>query len=228
MKTQEIIDVVSAVLASQETSPTATALKDAVATELSQHPAYRQNWAQFEAQPQVQKPILVGILQVVLQNKPALAQKLNALLAQHQQGQNASAPQQHIEGGAFFGKVEVGGDLAGRDMKKTITYHNPDPEAIARAFSKIYVEVAQQPDLAPQDKADVREDLQEVEEELKKGEEARESFIRRRLLSVQQMAPDILDVVLTTFANPVLGVGMVAKKVADKMRAEAGSEPEAA
>jgi hypothetical protein len=38
------------------------------------------------------------------------------------------------------------------------------------------------------------------------------------------MAPDIYDVIITTFANPVAGLGMVAKKVAEKMRAEAETE----
>lgn len=130
------------------------------------------------------------------------------------------------EGGMFLGDVQAGGDVAGGDMTKTYT-QNPDPEAIASAFSKIYAQVAQKPDLAPQDKADVQEKLQEVEAELKKGEDANESFIQSRLRNIQRMAPDILDVVLTTFANPVLGMGMVAKKVAGKMKAEAGSEPEA-
>jgi hypothetical protein len=34
------------------------------------------------------------------------------------------------------------------------------------------------------------------------------------------MAPDILDVVLATFANPVAGAGMVIKKIAEKMKAD--------
>jgi hypothetical protein len=84
--------------------------------------------------------------------------------------------------------------------------------------------VAQKPDLAPQEKADVQAELQEVEQELRKGEQADETFIQRRLRNVKRMAPDILDVVLTTFANPVLGMGMVAKKVAEKMKADATPE----
>lgn len=132
------------------------------------------------------------------------------------------------EGGMFLGDVEAGGDLAGRDMTKTYT-QNPDPEAIARAFSKIYAEVAQQPDLAPQDKADVRDELQEVEAELKeKGQGAREGFIRRRLNNIQRMAPDIADTFFTTLANPLLGVKGVIEKIAEKMQDDAGPEPEAA
>ena len=218
---QEIIDVVGIVLAEQETSSTALALKDAVATELAHHPLYQQNWRQFEAQPQAQKPILVSILQVVLQDNHALDKKLDDLLAQHKQRQNAPPNTYHAEGGLFMGKEKVGGDFAGRDMTKTVTYHNPDPTALASAFAKIYAEVAQQPNLTPQAKADVKEDLQEVEEELKKGAAARESFIRRRLTNVQQMAPDIVDTFFTILANPLLGIKGVIEKIAAKMKAEA-------
>jgi hypothetical protein len=53
------------------------------------------------------------------------------------------------------------------------------------------------------------------------GEQVSESFVRERLRNLQRMAPDILDVVVATFANPVAGAGMVIKKIAGKMKAEA-------
>jgi hypothetical protein len=136
----------------------------------------------------------------------------------------------HVEGGMFLGDVEAGGDIAARDMTKTVNqYQTLDPEAIARAFSTLYEQVAQQPDLAPQDKVDIREELQEVEEELKeKGQGAREGFIRRRLNNIQRMAPDIADTFFTTLANPLLGVKGVIEKITEKMQDDAGPEPEAA
>ena len=38
--------------------------------------------------------------------------------------------------------------------------------------------------------------------------------------AIQRIAPDILDVVMATIANPAAGFGMVAKKVAEKMGKE--------
>jgi truncated hemoglobin YjbI len=87
-------------------------------------------------------------------------------------------------------------------------------------FQDFYRRVAESPTLAPADKADVTAELQEVEQELAKGDQADATFIQRRLRAIQQMAPDILEVVLTTFANPLAGLGMVAKKIADKMNAQ--------
>jgi hypothetical protein len=37
------------------------------------------------------------------------------------------------------------------------------------------------------------------------------------------MAPDIFEVTVTTWTNPVAGVGMVLKKVAEKAKAEEAS-----
>jgi hypothetical protein len=126
-------------------------------------------------------------------------------------------PTVNAEGAYFAGQVVIHGDVVGRDQYNVAG----DPERLANAFAVLYQQVAQKPDLPPQEKADVQAELQEVEHELGKGEQADEGFIWRRLRNVKRMAPNILDVVLATFANPALGLGMVAKKVAEKMKAEA-------
>jgi hypothetical protein len=227
MRAQEIVDVVGTVVEDQETAlalpngTTALAIKEIVAAELNDHPAYRVNWRQFEANPQQQKPVLVGVLQVVLSADARLAQRLDALLIRYRQSQNVTTVIK-AEGAYVGGDVTVtNGDFVGRD--KTIVHHNAgaDPVAIARAFATLYDRVAEQPRLSPQTKADVKDDLRDVEQELKKGDDADESFIRRRLRNVRRMAPDILEVVLATFVNPLLGLGVMAKKIAKKMRDEA-------
>jgi DNA-binding transcriptional regulator YbjK len=218
---QDIIDVVGAVVEDKAQGQTALAIKETVATRLADNPAYAPLWVQFQADPQTNRPALVGILQVILHGDQALADRLEALLARYAQRQEAT-PTIKAEGAYFAGQVQVNhGDVVGRDQTKTIYNAGGDPETLANAFAALYQQVAQKPDLAPQEKADVQAELQEVEQELQKGEQADETFIQRRLRNVKRMAPDILDVVLTTFANPVLGMGMVAKKVAEKMKAEA-------
>jgi hypothetical protein len=218
---QNVIDVVGAVVEDQAPGETALAIKEAVGARLAATPAYAPLWAQFQADPQTNRPVLVGILQVILKEDQALARRLEALLARYEQRQEAT-PTIKTEGAYFAGQVTVtNGDLVGRDQTKTIYNAGGDPEALANAFAALYQQVAQQSDLAPQAKADVQAELQEVEQELKKGEQADESFIQRRLRNVKRMAPDILDVALTTFANPALGLGMVARRVAERMKAEA-------
>jgi hypothetical protein len=72
------------------------------------------------------------------------------------------------------------------------------------------------------DKEDMKLAVEEIQVEDQKGEEAQESFIARRLRNIQRIAPDILDVAIAAITNPVAGFGMVTKKVAEKMKAEAG------
>jgi hypothetical protein len=68
---------------------------------------------------------------------------------------------------------------------------------------------------------DVKVEIQEVREELEKQDEADESFILRRLRNIGRMAPDILEVTLATITNPILGFGILAKKIAEKAKATA-------
>ncbi len=228
----------------QQIAPQALASAQAIRAELvprlEERPAYADLWQDFQAQPQEQKSVLAGIVQVLIQTDPALEARLQALLQQYQVATQGTGQQINTGGGAYIGgKVDTGGgSFTGRDKWTTtitgdgnvvgdhssstvIRQQGADAAAIARAFADFYTAVQQQPDLPPQDKADVQAELQDVETELQKGEEANAGFIRRRLRHVQRMAPDIYDVVIATFANPIAGLGLVAKKIAEKMKAEA-------
>jgi hypothetical protein len=134
-------------------------------------------------------------------------------------------------------KIRAGGDVVGRDkntsasgngvaisgnvsggnisISKTSNTNNTN-----NFFIPIYRAV-EESQLSPVEKNDLKAEIADVETEIEKGDAADESFLTRRLHSIERMAPDILDVILTTFGNPVAGLGMVAKKVAEKMKAEA-------
>ena len=77
---------------------------------------------------------------------------------------------------------------------------------------------------SPEDQADLKSDLKELKAEDAKGPQADEGFISKRLRNIRRSAPDILDVVLATIASPGAGFGLVTKKVADRMRAEAAQD----
>ena len=128
-------------------------------------------------------------------------------------------------GGAYVGgevKVE-GGDFVGRDQVK-ITMGLSGPE-VAELFKPIYAAIEARPDTPPEDRADVKAEVQEIQAEVVKGDEADEGFLARRLRSLKRMAPDILEVTLATLANPAAGLGAVASKVAQRVKAEA-SDPQ--
>jgi hypothetical protein len=129
-------------------------------------------------------------------------------------------------GGAYISnsKINTGdGDFTGRD-KTTETIINGNNNIVNSTVSQqtqylqqIYTAIEERPHTDPLEKALV----DEIKAEDDKGEQADESFIARRMRNIQRMAPDILEVVLATIANPIAGFGVVAKKVAEKMKTEA-------
>jgi hypothetical protein len=90
----------------------------------------------------------------------------------------------------------------------------------ASKFKEIYEKVDESSKFSPTDKSDLKSELQTFEDEDKKGPESNEGFLAQRLRNIKRIAPDILDVAIATIANPAAGFGMIAKKVAEKMKAE--------
>ena len=70
------------------------------------------------------------------------------------------------------------------------------------------------------EKQDLIAEVDEIKDEVAKGEQANESFLSRRLRNLKKMAPDIAEVALATLANPVAGLGMIVQKVAKKIKDE--------
>jgi hypothetical protein len=71
------------------------------------------------------------------------------------------------------------------------------------------------------DKAYFKAEVEDVEAEVAKGEEANLGFLERRLCNLQRMAPDILEVVISTLGNPSLGVATAIRKALEKAKADA-------
>jgi hypothetical protein len=118
------------------------------------------------------------------------------------------------------GNVNItNGSFAGRDMSNQTGL---DDAQIQMLFESLFAKIDSHPQIPQHDKADIKLEIEEVRQELAKQEQANEAFIIRRLRNIGRMAPDILEVTLTTLANPAAGFGMVAKKVAEKIRSTAG------
>ncbi len=220
--------------------PHARAIENEIVSQLEAHDLTAQAWQAFQRSPQAAAALLTNAVQFLLAADATLTQRMDALLDQYQQATGKSTTV-NTGGGAYVGgNVDVRhGDFVGRDKHTTtitgdgniigdhssstvIKQQSTDKEAVARTFAAFYTAVQQKPDLPPEDKEDLQAELEEVETELKKGTEAHQGFIRRRLRNIERIAPDIYDVVITTFGNPLAGLGMVAKKIAKKMKAEAG------
>ena len=96
--------------------------------------------------------------------------------------------------------------------------------ASSSKFSTIYKQVEERYDLSSTDKTDLKSELQTFEDEDKKGTESNEGFLAQKLRNIRRIAPDILDVIIATIANPAAGFGMIAKKVAEKMKQEVNKQ----
>jgi len=147
------------------------------------------------------------------------------------------------------GNVTIGGSVAGGDMHVTtgggdVIYGNKttvntgggkyvgrddnsqtglSAEDVAKLFGSIYQQIDAKPNLPSRDKEDLKADVKDVEAETTKvaqGQKADESFLERRLRSIKRMAPDILDVIASTFASPTLGAATVIRKVIDRVKQE--------
>ena len=123
-------------------------------------------------------------------------------------------------GGAFVGgDVNTGGGrFVGRD---DYSVTGASMAEAAQLFEQIYAKIEARPGAQPDEQADLQAEVQDVEKEMAKGEAADETFLSRRLRNIQRMAPDIWEVVVDTFANPVNGVGTAVRKVMAKAKAAA-------
>lgn len=119
-------------------------------------------------------------------------------------------------GGSVSGRVNV----AGRDLH--VTENALDAEALAKLFEAMNRQLDSLPNAAPQDIADARSDIQSIQDEAAKGDQADEGAVARHLRSIARMGPEILDVVTATLANPAAGIALVIRKIAQKAREDAG------
>lgn len=117
------------------------------------------------------------------------------------------------------GSVVVGGNVSGSTI---ITGSQNVVSLQANFFLPVYQAVDAKKNLTPEAKSDLKAEIQEVEDEVKKGDQVDESFLARRLRNIKRIAPDILDVVVATIANPLAGFSLIAKKVAEKSKESAG------
>lgn len=97
---------------------------------------------------------------------------------------------------------------------------------IKQLFDQLYTTIESNKKVSPTKKEDLKAEVQEIQstvtEAAQKNEKVDESFLSRRFRNIARMAPDVLDVVVATLANPLTGLGVAVKKIAEKAREETG------
>jgi CHAT domain-containing protein len=119
------------------------------------------------------------------------------------------------------GNVTVGGDLVGRDKITTTTYGpgvSPDKLVeLLKEFASIKRRIGTL-DLEDEDKDDLKTNVQRVEDEVKKGEQADTSRVEKALKKIAGMSDDILKVVVASLTNPAAGVAETIRLIAQKAK----------
>ena len=121
----------------------------------------------------------------------------------------------------FRGKLSI----AGRDIVTHKTRTTFNAAEVRQLFEQLQKDIEANVETSPANRKDLKAELKEIQatvtEAAKKNEKVDESFLSRRFRNIVRMAPDVLDVVVATLANPALGLGEVAKKLAAKAKEEA-------
>jgi hypothetical protein len=125
---------------------------------------------------------------------------------------------------------DVSGDvnIAGRDITTTKNISGLSAAEIERLFDQLYSVINARPETSSADKEDLKAEVAEIQstitEAAKKEEAMDESFLARRFRNIARIAPDVLDVVVATLVNPLAGLGVAAKKIAERAKQEAASQ----
>jgi uncharacterized protein (DUF885 family) len=108
-----------------------------------------------------------------------------------------------------------------------ITTHHTTTGLSAEEIHQLFLDIYRDIDglnTAPATKDDLKAEVKEIQSTVtkaaQKNEKVDEGFLARRFRNIARMAPDVLDVVVATLGNPLAGLGVAAKKIAEKAKEE--------
>lgn len=130
------------------------------------------------------------------------------------------------------GNISIGGSMGGNlvignnNQVSQTTNNGLSAADIKQLFNSVNTKIDALPQLDQAVKEDAKEEVKDIQENITEAVTNKgnldESFLTRRFRSIARMAPDILDVVVATITNPLGGVGVAVKKIANKAKEEAG------
>ena len=95
-------------------------------------------------------------------------------------------------------------------------------EEIAKAFAAITAKVNALPD-GPEKSVAVSA-VQALQDEAQKGDKASEDNVKKWFDFLAQTSSDAFDVAVATFSNPIAGLGLAFKKIAERAKQERASK----
>jgi hypothetical protein len=121
-----------------------------------------------------------------------------------------------------FSNISGNVNIAGGDITTHQTITGLSVVEIKQLFDGLYTVIESNKKASPTKKEDLKAEVKEIQstvaEAIQKSEKVDESFLSRRFRNIARMAPDVLDVVVATLANPLAGLGVAVKKIAGKAK----------
>jgi hypothetical protein len=117
------------------------------------------------------------------------------------------------------GSVKGGNIVVGNNNRVTQTTGMSGDE-IVKLFETVYTRIEKRKDDPAVDKEEITQTVQRIEEETAKGEEANPGKVDRWLKTLNDMAPDIGEVVISCLTSPAAGIATVIRKIGEKAKAE--------
>ena len=114
--------------------------------------------------------------------------------------------------------VSIKGDVIGRD-KVVTNYDNSSKNwvLLEKEFSTVKEKISREVDDEVY-KEEIQDKVTKIEQEVKKGEEADSNKVEKWLKFIAGMSDDIYQVVVSTLANPVLGISKTIQLIAQKAK----------
>ncbi len=121
------------------------------------------------------------------------------------------------------GNVNVaGGNITNQEFSAGVS-----AAELNRLFDQVYAAIDARLKSSPSQQDDLKAEVHEIQAAVtdasNKKQQLDEGFLARHFRNIARMAPDILDVVVATLANPLAGLGVAARKIAAKAKDETGS-----
>ena len=115
-------------------------------------------------------------------------------------------------------------NVAGGDITTHHTTTGLSAGEIKQLFDGLYANIDARFNTSPADKEDIKAEVKEIQstvtEAAQKNEKVDEGFLSRRFRNIARMAPDVLDLIVAMLANPLAGLGVAVKKIAEKAKEE--------
>lgn len=121
------------------------------------------------------------------------------------------------------GNVNIAGsDIVSHKTGNTIT--GLSGKEIKALFDQLYAAIETRLETSPAVKEDLKADVKDIQDTVtkaaKKNEKVDEGFLARRFRNIARIAPDILEMAVTTLGGPLAGLGVAAKLIAEKAKEE--------